>query len=85
MKPVTVYTTRICAYCHAAKRLLTNKGVPFEEIDVSHDFERRRWLVEASGQRTVPQIFVGERSIGGFTELRTLDRSGELDALLTAD
>lgn len=85
MKPVRVYTTRICTYCFAAKRLLGRKGIEYEEIDVSHDAEARRWLVETSGQRTVPQIFIGDRSIGGFTELRALDRSGELDALLTAD
>ncbi len=85
MIPVRVYTTRICGYCFAAKRLLSKKGVSFEEIDVSDDPDQRRWLVETSGQRTVPQIFVGDRSIGGFTELRALDRSGELDALLAAD
>lgn len=85
MNPVRVYTTRICGYCFAAKRLLNKKGVPFEEIDISDDPAQRRWLVETSGQRTVPQIFVGDRSIGGFTELRALDRSGELDALLATD
>lgn len=82
MNPVRVYTTRICGYCVAAKRLLDRKGVPFEEIDVSHDHETRAWLVQASGQRTVPQIFIGERSIGGFSELRALDLAGELDDLL---
>lgn len=82
MNRVRVYTTRICGYCFAAKRLLAKKGVAFEEIDVSDDVEQRQWLVQASGQRTVPQIFIGDDSIGGFTELRALDRSGELDALL---
>lgn len=84
MVPVRVYTTRICGYCFAAKRLLSKKGVPFEEIDVSDDHAARQWLVETSGQRTVPQIFIGDRSVGGYTELRALDLSGELDALLAA-
>ena len=84
MVPVRVYTTRICGYCFAAKRLLSKKGVPFEEIDVSDDPTARQWLVETSGQRTVPQIFIGDRAIGGFTDLRALDLSGELDTLLAA-
>ncbi len=85
MNPVRVYTTRICGYCFAAKRLLAGRDIPFEEIDVSDDRDQRMWLVEASGQRTVPQIFIGERSIGGYTELRAIARSGELDRLLTAE
>lgn len=84
MKPVRVYTTRICGYCHAAKRLLDQKGVPYEEIDVSTDHETRMWLVETSGQRTVPQIFIGDEPIGGFTELRGLAMSGELDRKLAS-
>jgi glutaredoxin 3 len=82
MKPVRVYTTRICGYCIAAKRLLDRKGVAFEEIDVSHDAATRHWLVETTGQRTVPQIFIGDEPIGGFAELRGLDMSGELDRRL---
>ncbi len=82
MKPVRVYTTEVCWYCRQAKRLLDAKGVPYEELDVSHDAERRRWLVEQSGQRTVPQIFIGEQAIGGFAELSAMDRSGALDTLL---
>lgn len=79
---VQVYTTRICAYCGAAKRLLKKKGVEFEEIDVSHDAEKRRWMVETSGQRTVPQIYIHDKSIGGYSELSALEKSGKLDALL---
>ena len=82
MQPVRIYTTLTCGYCHAAKRFLSGKGVAFEEIDVSEDDERRAWLVQASGQRTVPQIFVGETSIGGYTDMRALDQRGELDRLL---
>lgn len=85
MNPVRVYTTRICGYCFAAKRLLASRDIPYEEIDVSDDRAQRLWLVEASGQRTVPQIFIGERSIGGYTELRAIARSGELDRLLAAE
>lgn len=79
---VQVYTTRICAYCGAAKRLLSKKGVEFEEIDVSNDPEKRRWMMQTSGQRTVPQIYIHEKSIGGYSELAALNKSGQLDALL---
>lgn len=82
MAEVRVYTTRVCAYCAAAKALLTRKRVPYKEIDVTADADTRAWLVTASGQRTVPQIFIGDRSIGGFTELHDLDQRGELDGLL---
>ena len=77
-----MYTTLICPYCVRAKMLLKAKGVAYEEIDVSRDHEKRDWLVKATGQRTVPQIFINEESIGGFDEMRALDRAGELDAKL---
>ena len=73
---VRVFRTRHCPYCLMASRLLTSAGVPFEEIDVSGDMEQRRWLARASGQRTVPQIFVGETAIGGYSELRVLLSGG---------
>jgi len=75
---VTVYTTRVCSYCIAAKRLLGVRGVAYQEIDVSHDDAKRAWLVDATGRRTVPQIFIAGESIGGYDELALLDRSGEL-------
>jgi glutaredoxin 3 len=78
-----MYSTRYCAFCLLAKRLLDQRGVPYREIDVSGDLERRAWLREATGQRTVPQIFIGDRSIGGYQELYGLARSGKLDALLS--
>lgn len=84
MAAVKVYTTRICGYCVAAKRLLKREAIEFDEIDVSNDPSSRHWLLEVSGQRTVPQIFIHDRSIGGYTELAALYRSGELDALLAA-
>jgi glutaredoxin 3 len=80
--PVKIYTRKWCGYCTAAERLLTKKGVPFENQDCSNDQEARRWLVTATGQTTVPQIFIDGKSIGGFSELDALDRRGELDRLL---
>lgn len=79
---VVVYTTPICPYCVAAKRLLGQRGIPYEEVDVSGDAEARNWIADASGQLTVPQIFIKGRSVGGYTELSALDRRGELRAML---
>lgn len=84
MKPVRVYTTLICPYCVRAKLLLRERGIAFEEIDVTRDQEARMWLVEKTGRRTVPQIFIGDEPIGGFDDLRELDRSGELAKKLDA-
>jgi glutaredoxin 3 len=85
MPDVTMYTTRTCPYCVAAKRLLSSRGIPFEEVDVSGDRDKRSWLVETTGRRTVPQIFIREQSIGGYEELAELDRSGELRTMLGGD
>lgn len=82
MARVVVYTTTICPYCVRAKMLLQRKGVAYEEIDVSHDHDARMALVQRTGQRTVPQIFINDRPIGGSDELHALERSGQLDALL---
>jgi glutaredoxin 3 len=83
MKPVTLYTTPICGYCSAAKRLLASKGVSFTEIDVLRDPSRRAEMAErARGRRTVPQIFVGDTHLGGYDDIAALDRAGRLDALL---
>jgi glutaredoxin 3 len=83
MKPVLVYGTRICPYCMLAKRLLSNKGVPYEEVLVDTDAARRaEMLARSGGRRTVPQIFVGERHVGGYEELAALEREGRLDSLL---
>jgi len=81
---VQVYSTVVCGYCVRAKALLDRLRIPFKEIDVSEDADRRQWLVSTTGQRTVPQIFIDGRSIGGYTELAALERAGELNALLTA-
>ena len=78
-----MYSSGLCPYCFAAKRLLSARGVPFEEIDVDFDPERRaEMVVRASGRHTVPQIFIGEHHVGGYDELHALERAGELDALL---
>ena len=79
---VVLYSTRVCPYCVAAKRLLTLRGIPFEEIDVTGNDAKRQWLIEATGRRTVPQIFIGGEPIGGYDDLAALDRSGELSAML---
>jgi glutaredoxin 3 len=79
---VTVYTTKICGYCVAAKRLLTARKVPYQEIDVTGDRDKRAWLVSVTGRRTVPQIFIADESIGGYEELAALDRAGGLAAKL---
>ena len=82
MADVTVYTTRLCGYCHAAKRLFAGRGIAYDEIDVSNDPDKRAWLVETTGRRTVPQIFIRGESIGGYDELAALDGSGQLAAKL---
>ncbi len=79
---VKLYGTRMCPYCLAARMLLKNKGVDFEDIPVDNDRELRQEMEKLSGGRTVPQIFIAGKPIGGFDELQTLDSSGELDQLL---
>lgn len=79
---VKMYSTRICPYCSAARRLLESKGVEFEDIDVGSDPELRRHMEEISGRRTVPQIFINEKPVGGFDDIAALDKTGELDKLL---
>jgi glutaredoxin 3 len=79
---VEVYTTDYCYYCTRARRLLRARYIPFAEIDVTGDDDRRAWLVRSTGRRTVPQIFIDGRSIGGFDELRALDGCGDLVGLL---
>lgn len=85
MKPVEIYTSPLCGFCHAAKRLLTNKGVSFAEVDIWEQPERKAEMVQrANGGRTVPQIFIGEVHVGGCDDLHALEREGKLDALLAA-
>ena len=83
MASVKIYTRRWCGYCTVALRLLAHKGVAFEEIDTTGNHELRRWLADVTaGRTTVPQIFIDGRSIGGYDELKALDRTGELDRML---
>lgn len=84
MQPVEIYTSPLCGFCHAAKRLLAQKGVNFSEIDVLANPDRKSEMIaRASGGRTVPQIFIGDTHVGGCDELYALDRAGKLDPLLT--
>ncbi|HTT71822.1 MAG TPA: glutaredoxin 3 [Anaeromyxobacteraceae bacterium] len=85
MPKVQVYSKENCPYCVRAKSLLARKSVPYEEIDVENDDAKRAWLVEATGQRTVPQIFVDGRPLGGYTDIEALDRKGELDRILRGE
>jgi glutaredoxin 3 len=82
MKPVSVYTTTYCAYCVSAKSLLKAKSIPFQEIDVTNDPALRQELVQRTGRRTVPQIFIGDEPIGGFVELKALSDKGQLEVRL---
>ncbi|MBR9841567.1 MAG: glutaredoxin 3 [Rhodobacteraceae bacterium] len=83
MKDVEIYTSPLCGFCHAAKRLLNSKGVEFNEIDVWQSPERKPEMIQrANGGRTVPQIFIGDVHVGGCDELYALDRDGKLDPLL---
>jgi glutaredoxin 3 len=79
---IEVYVTDWCPYCAMAKRLLAAKGQEWTEIDVEAEPARRAEMIERSGRRTVPQIFVGGRHVGGFDDLEALERAGRLDALL---
>jgi glutaredoxin 3 len=82
MVDVRIYTTPFCGYCMLARQLLGRKGVRYTEIDVSNDQATRRMLVETTGQRTVPQVFIAGTPYGGYTDIAALDRAGHLDGLL---
>ena len=85
MPDVVIYTRKFCGYCSAAKRLLTQKGVAFEEIDATFDADKRSEMIaKANGGSTFPQIFIGETHVGGCDDLYALERAGELDPMLAA-
>lgn len=85
MAKVEVYTTTFCPFCTRAKSLLKGKRVPFIEIDVTEDAELRQKMVDLSGgRRTVPEIFINDKIVGGYDELKALDDAGELDPMLAA-
>ena len=80
--PVIVYSTAVCPYCVRAERLLEAKGVTVQKIRVDLDPEERIKMMERTGRRTVPQIYVGDTHVGGFDDLYALDQAGKLDPLL---
>jgi glutaredoxin 3 len=82
MAEVVIYRTPWCGYCVRVHHLLHAKGVPFKEVDVSQDADKRQWLFDVTRRHTVPQVFINGNSVGGFDEVARLDRSGELDRLL---
>jgi len=83
MAQITIYTTMMCPYCARAKNLLEEKGAAYDEIDVSFDPDRRQEMTARSGgRRTVPQIFIGDRHVGGCDDLYDLERAGKLDPML---
>jgi glutaredoxin 3 len=84
MTKVVVYSTLLCPYCHRAKALLRKKGIPFTEIDVGMDREKRDEMESRAHRHTVPQIFIGDQHIGGSDDLHALDAEGKLDSLLMA-
>lgn len=85
MKDVEIYTSPLCGFCHAAKRLLNSKGVSFSEIDILANPDRKPEMIKrANGGRTVPQIFIGDTHVGGCDDLYALERAGNLDAMLEA-
>jgi glutaredoxin 3 len=79
-----MYSTRFCPYCMAARNMLKGRNIQYEEIGVDGKPESRREMIALSGRHTVPQIWIGDRHVGGFDDLRLLDRQGRLDKLLNA-
>jgi glutaredoxin 3 len=82
MREVIIYTAVPCGYCSAAKSFFKSRKIPFKEIDLTGDRAARLQLMDRTGQRTVPQIFVGDVHVGGYTDLRALDQRGGLTPLL---
>jgi len=83
MARIQIYTTQWCPYCRMAKTLLKNKGYAWQEVDVEAEPGRRDEMIRRSGRTSVPQIWIGERHVGGYDELAALETAGELDALLS--
>jgi len=83
MSQVVLYGTRFCPFCIQASRLLNNKGIEFEDIPLDSDPQLRSAVMDRSSRHTVPQIWIGDDHLGGFTELRDLDMQGGLDSLIS--
>ena len=79
MNEITIYSSDSCTYCLRAKKLLENKGIKYKEVNLDHAPGQREEISKKTGMKTIPQIFIGEDCIGGFTELAALETSGELD------
>lgn len=77
---IVIYTTQYCGFCHAAKRLLDNKRIPYDEVEVDRRPDLRSWLTKTTGRHTVPQIFINGEPIGGYTDLAALDSRNQLAA-----
>ena len=84
MPKVQIYTTQWCPYCNAAKSLLQDKGVTYEEVNAEDPEVRAAMVERANGRRTVPQIFIGDTHVGGYDDMAALDRRGQLDPLLAS-
>jgi glutaredoxin 3 len=82
MAEVVIYRTPACGYCVRVHRLLESKGITFVEVDVAGDHDKRKWLLETTKRRTVPQVFINGVPVGGWEDLAKLEASGELDRLL---
>ena len=83
MKKVVIYTGPLCNFCSAAKHLLNKKKISYEEIDIGYDEKKREEMLKKSnGAKTIPQIFIEEKHIGGYMELKALENKGELNSLL---
>jgi glutaredoxin 3 len=84
MAKVRMYTTAVCPFCQMAERLLQSKGAEVEKVRVDLDPAQRAAMMEKTGRRTVPQIYVGDTHVGGYDDLAALDRAGKLDPLLAS-
>ncbi len=83
MKKVVIYTGPMCNFCSAAKHLLNKKKINYEEIDIGYDDKKREEMSKKSnGAKTIPQIFIEDKHVGGYVELKALENKGELDSLL---
>tara|TARA_Y100000590_G_scaffold206026_1_gene233562 strand:+ start:329 stop:586 length:258 start_codon:yes stop_codon:yes gene_type:complete len=83
MKKVVIYTGPMCNFCSAAKHLLNKKKISYEEIDIGYDDKKREEMLKKSnGMKTIPQIFIEDKHVGGYVELKALESKGELDLLL---
>ncbi|WP_119309876.1 glutaredoxin 3 [Cohaesibacter haloalkalitolerans] len=84
MAEVVIYTRKMCGFCTAAKKLLSDKGVAFRELDATFDSDLKQEMIAKSGRRTFPQIFINEEHVGGCDDLFALDKAGKLDPMLAA-